>query len=79
MLREREAADKARSKFLAVASDQITVLRAYRAWCRAAETGRSFSVLKTWCRALETGRSLSAYRAWCRAAEMGRRGFVPRR
>jgi len=38
--REREAANKARSKFLAVASDQITILRAYKAWCRAAESGQ---------------------------------------
>jgi len=37
--KERDAANRARAKFVACASDQITVMRAYRAWCNAAERG----------------------------------------
>lgn len=38
--REREAATKARNRFVACASDQITALYAYRAWCKAAAAGQ---------------------------------------
>lgn len=38
--KDREAATKARNRFVACASDQITVMRAYQAWCKAAESGQ---------------------------------------